>query len=128
MDIATDTQIAQFYPAEWARANDPRLSNRSKARNNLRRRYRLVQEHMAFVAANPEARCSGCAHSNLNPSSIKGLVCDLNSDFHGYQMVSPDDVCTRFSPHAAAPVAASTAATLPLADNRAAAVVSTESK
>lgn len=98
VNTVTDQAVAERFPREWARANDPSLRNRSKARNNLRRRYRLAVEHEAFVAANPLATCAACANSTLNPGMVKGLACDLDSDFHGYQMVDPAHVCTRFRP------------------------------
>jgi hypothetical protein len=92
-----DAAIAERFPSEWARANDGSLRGRSKARNNLRKRYRYVVELEAFKAANPDARCGNCAHGDLNPSvGIKGLSCELDSDFHGYAMVDPANVCARW--------------------------------
>ena len=91
---ATDAAIAEHWPAQWAKANNPVLRNRSKARNNLRRQWRLAQEHQAFVAANPEAKCGNCAHCSTQ--HYKKPYCELDSDFHGYQLVELQDVCTRW--------------------------------
>lgn len=92
-----DDAIAARFPREWARANDPNRRNGSKARNNLRRRYRLTIAHDEFVAANPSANCGNCAHSKCAPGlGIQGLACLLDSDFHGYQIVKSGDVCVRW--------------------------------
>lgn len=92
-----DEAIAIRFPLEWARANDPAKRGRSKARNNLRRRYRAIVELETFVSGNPSASCVSCVHSTSDPTpGIRGLTCDLDSDFHGYQMVRADHVCARW--------------------------------
>ena len=93
----TDAAIAIKLPAEWARANDPKLRNRSKARNNLRKRYSEILKYEQFVTANPDAKCIECEHCKPFPSDAERLHCELDSDFYGYQQVAPDYVCTRFA-------------------------------
>jgi hypothetical protein len=96
-DPVTDAAIAARFPREWARANDPSLRNRSKARQQLRQRYRHQLALDALMLANPQARCSSCAHVRTDPSpGLKGTFCDLDSDFEGYARVAPDFVCTRW--------------------------------
>lgn len=90
-----DAAIAATWPARWAKANDPTRRNRSKARNNLRKAYAHKVEHDRFVASNPSAACANCAHKWQPPHTIV-LACQLDSDFHGYQTVSPIHVCTRW--------------------------------
>lgn len=105
MSGGMDALIAARWPDRWARANDPRLRNRSKARNNLRKCFRAAVAHDAFKAANPDARCSNCEHANANPTpGLSGLFCLLDSDFEGYQGTNPDNVCARWSATLAASV------------------------
>lgn len=93
-----DAAIARRFPEEWRRANDPAKRNRSKARNNLRRRYRAAMEFDDFVLANPRAKCGNCANLLRNPGSLTGTYCDLDSDFHGYMRASEDGLCVRWIP------------------------------
>lgn len=96
-DAATDAAIAARWPDAWARANDTSLPRRSKARQQLRMRYKHAVALEEFRAANPTARCGNCAHGDRDPTpGIRGLSCELDSDFHGYAMVHPDSVCTRW--------------------------------
>ena len=94
-DPVTDAAIAAKWPERWAKANNPSLPYRSKARQQLRKRYAVALEHKAFVASNPEARCSSCDHGEPYRDD---LSCQLDSDFHGYQIVHPEYVCTRWEP------------------------------
>lgn len=95
-DPATDLAIAAAWPGRWAKANDPSLPGRSKARQKLRQRYAQALKREAFIEANPHARCSSCAHSG-GRQFTDALVCELDSDFHGYSVTPPDYVCTRWS-------------------------------
>ena len=99
-DPQTDAKIAAMWPKQWARANDSSLRNRSKARQQIRQRFALANKHSAFVAANPEARCGNCEHQSFTHHTQKAR-CDLDSDFHGDQLVSLQDVCTRWRARAA---------------------------
>ena len=92
-DPATDAAIAIRFPSEWARANDTRLRNRSKARQQLRQRYRIALEMDALRAANPHAKCANCS----NRGSWNGkMICDLDSDFGGYAITDPASLCVRW--------------------------------
>ncbi len=93
--MKVDAVIATLWPGDWARANDSRLTNRSKARNRLRKRYAehlLMQE---FKARHPNARCGSCAHFGRMPVSQQ-RTCILDSDFDGYALTSADKVCRRW--------------------------------
>lgn len=96
-DPLTDAAIADRWPERWAQANAPTRRNRSKARQQLRKRYAQTLAHEAFVEANPGARCASCDHCRRRALSA-GLMCLLDSDFYGDRIVNADDVCTRFSP------------------------------
>lgn len=96
----TDTQVAARFPAEWARANDPALPNRSKARQKLRQRYRIAIATDAWRTANPGAFCSNCAHCSHPALRPEAFRCDLESDFHGDAIVRDPQTewCARWSP------------------------------
>ena len=94
-DEVTDAQIAAAWPERWQRANDPNLGNRSKARQQLRKAWRLSQEFASFKTANPKANCGNCQYLAITPHTKK-MHCELDSDFHGYQLVQDEtSVCTR---------------------------------
>lgn len=96
MDPIIDAAIAKLWPAAWARANDPRLRNRSKARQQIRKRYRDHVAYVEFRKSFPTAACKNCANRS-EPHLMPGkLACDLDSDFHGYQLVDSENVCTRW--------------------------------
>ena len=93
-DPETDAAIAAKWPDAWARANDPTRRGRSKARQQLRQRYRASLEFDAFRQANPEAQCGNCSHFAPMPFDSKGQMhCSAKSDFHGYQIATADGVC-----------------------------------
>lgn len=90
-----DAQIAARLPKEWAKENDPTLRNRSKARNNLRKRYKALIALEDLKAKHPEADCSNCVNASpWGPEQV--MSCDLDSDFHGYRPITPEHVCYRW--------------------------------
>ena len=95
-DPATDAQIAASWPDRWARANDPSLRNRSKARNNLRKAFAYALRVDAIREANPDARCATCKHYEQMPHGER-KHCSIERDFHGYLMTAPDSLCDKFS-------------------------------
>ena len=94
-----DGAIAEAWPERWRKANDARPWA-SKRRNNLRRAWKVYRAHQAFVAANPAARCGDCQHMKRVPyrtsADRDANYCELDSDFHGYQITDPASVCTRW--------------------------------
>ena len=96
---ALDEAIAAAWPDRWARANAPR-TGASKRRNNLRKAWKAHLTYQAFVAANPNARCGNCTHMKRVPHRTAAHRdanhCELDSDFYGYQITSPESVCARW--------------------------------
>lgn len=96
-DPQTDAAIAELWPEAWARANDPNLRNRSKARQQIRQRYKFHLAMEAFQKAKPHARCGVCEHYEPVPHSSSGKFhCSLGSDFYGYSIAKPDGLCLHF--------------------------------
>jgi hypothetical protein len=97
-DPETDAAIAAKWPEQWARANNPALRNRSKARQQIRQRYRLAQAFDAFKQANPDARCGNCGSFKPMPNDAKGAMhCEAESDFYGYQLANANGLCVKWS-------------------------------
>jgi len=94
-DAATDAAIAAKWPDAWMKANDPARRNRSKARQQIRQRYAHAMAFEVFVAANPQARCANCDNAGSRHFETRP-ICELDSDFHGYQPVDPDHRCARW--------------------------------
>lgn len=95
-DPATDAAIATRWPERWAKANNPALRNRSKARQQIRKAYAFALEFDAFVAAHPNAKCGNCQHFEPIPHSNKGQFhCSIESDFYGYVIAKADGVCIK---------------------------------
>lgn len=90
--------IAALWPARWAKANDPALTKRGKARKRLRDAYIGMQQLAVFKAAHPTARCGNCAKFKRMPLDSKGRShCEADSDFHGYTIADRNGICTRWS-------------------------------
>jgi hypothetical protein len=96
-DPQTDAKIAALWPAQWAKANDPTLRRRSKARHNLRAAYDARLKFDAFKAAHPNARCGNCVSFKKMPDDSKSRsMCEFDSDFHGYTIATADGLCTHW--------------------------------
>jgi len=87
-DVFTDHRIATRWPDKWAACRN------SKARNNLRKRFRIENELAQLREAG--ASCGNCSSYQRNPT-IKKFICEAGSDFHGYQLASADGLCTDWS-------------------------------
>jgi len=94
-DPQTDAAIAAKWPEEWAKANDPTLRGRSKARGKLRKEYAYFLAIDALLARQPNACCATCDNFEPVPHSSK-MHCSAESDFYGYQIASPDGLCTKW--------------------------------
>jgi len=67
-----------------------------KKRANARRALRTHAETHDKMAALPAtARCGTCEH-RANREGV--MICDLESDFHGYMKVRAEHVCARWAP------------------------------
>lgn len=86
-----DLLAAATFPREWAKANSkPR--NRSKARSNLRKR---VVAHFRIIELRKSgASCGSCEHFAAYPHHPGRMICELGSDFQGYQIATADGICT----------------------------------
>jgi hypothetical protein len=96
-DPETDAAIAAKWPDAWAKANDPTLRNRSKARQQIRQRYRASLSFDAFKQANPSAQCGNCTNYLPMPHDSR-MMCAAESDFHGYAVAKPDGLCMKWKP------------------------------
>ena len=94
-DPQTDAAIAAKWPEAWAKANNPNLRNRSKARQQIRQRYRLSLEFAAFKQANPQAQCGNCKHFERMPHDTR-MHCSIESDFYGYQIAVAGGLCVKW--------------------------------
>jgi hypothetical protein len=77
------------------RHNTPDGMN-SKQRSRKRR-----DEAAALLIAklrSKSASCANCKHRTSRPTDAPGkLICDVKSDFAGYVIVQPTDLCTDWS-------------------------------
>lgn len=91
------SQLAiRLFPREWAKAN-AKIRGASKARNNLRKRAEYHVQREALRATG--AACATCRYFSPWPGpGPKGrMICDVGSDFHGYQEAKPDGLCLSYS-------------------------------
>ena len=93
MEVDRNARAAAMFPADWARMESLTGKKRSRLRALLRNRA----DYMAGLEMLPEeASCLTCEHRGQYPTD-KRMVCDLDSDFHGYQIVQPDYRCPRWT-------------------------------
>lgn len=87
-----DRMAAEMFPKDWNRANNkPR--GKSKARKHLRDRVTGALKMAELRKA--DASCRTC--DNFKPAHGPGMrgerICELGSDFYGYQTAKPDGLC-----------------------------------
>lgn len=85
---------AKWFPAKWAQASSQTGRKAVNARRNLR--HAAVQSELKAPLMAAGATCSTCKHKLTNPAGLKGLYCELDSDFHGYVTTKPEDLCSRY--------------------------------
>lgn len=66
-----------------------------------RRKAKREREQAAYAAAvallrTAGASCATCKHRGIGPTDI-GLICEIDSDFHGYATVKMTDLCPSYS-------------------------------
>jgi len=90
--------IASEWPDKWAKANaGPKAG---KKRNQLRKWWRYHEDMQKLRAQNPTARCATCSSFTPFPNDSRGrMICQVESDYYGYQIASPDGLCLKWSQH-----------------------------
>lgn len=77
-----------------------KVSPARKARLKARRETEAAAERVACAALKAAGKsCSGCLHFDRPFSIHPKACCQLDSDFHGYAITTPDSVCSRFKPN-----------------------------
>jgi hypothetical protein len=100
-DPVTDAKIAELWPREWAKANDPTRRGNSKRRQQLRQAYARTLEMEQLLLRQPDARCGTCEHFELIPRDRTGQHhCSAESDFYGYVHASADNLCLKYKKNA----------------------------
>lgn len=87
-DAETDALIAARWPEKWA------VTRTSKGRNNLRRRFKAAVRLDRL--RDKGARCADCKHFDASLKYYRKPICEMGSDFHGYQIAEPDGLCVDF--------------------------------
>lgn len=82
---------ATMFPERWAEA----LNLTGKRGNNRRRMIRRQAENEVIMIGlrATGASCGSCEHRDRRDGK---LICDLDSDFHGYVIVKSDGLCPCF--------------------------------
>jgi hypothetical protein len=78
-------------------------------RKHRQRARRAERDAQALAVLRDEgARCGNCSSFERYPLDRKRFICDLHSDFHGYQMATADGLCLRWDARAALALAGET--------------------
>lgn len=91
MTTERDALCEKYFPKQWLAIKD--AVGKSKARNNLRKRAAYAAKNEKLRAAG--ASCSNC--SSFKASGPCGSYCLMDSDFHGYSLTKPTDLCVKWS-------------------------------
>lgn len=92
-NMADDDLVKQRFPAEWAKWSTRTGRGASKRRQQLRRAARVAVVMDTLRQAG--ASCASCASFTKNGPC--GSHCEKDSDFHGYAVVCPSDLCARWT-------------------------------
>ena len=96
MELASERALAaQFFPEQWAEALT--ITGKTGGRRRAGLRKAAIAEAIMIPLRLSGESCSTCASRLRNPGMMKGLFCDLDSDFHGYAVTQPDALCSRWS-------------------------------
>jgi hypothetical protein len=86
-----DRKAREHNPALWdAAAHKPQTG---KKRANYRKAARAALAMREFTLQKPEARCANCLHFGRHPEDRSKRICELGSDFQGYQLADAKHVC-----------------------------------
>jgi hypothetical protein len=91
MKTDRDALCEKYFPQKWAGIKD--AVGKSKARNNLRKAAGYAAKNDKLRAAG--ASCANC--SSFNATGACGSYCDRDTDFYGYALTKPDDLCAKWS-------------------------------
>lgn len=80
----------QTFPAEWAKARAMTGKKGQRLRATIRKRARHDKRLHELQLAG--ASCGDCANRGRR-GDVKGPICELQSDFHGYVSVGLSDLC-----------------------------------
>jgi hypothetical protein len=87
-----DRKARERNPALWdAAAHKPQTGKKRAGCRKAARKDLALRE---FTLQSPEACCMRCKHSARKDDK---LICELGSDFHGYESVRATHVCVKFS-------------------------------
>ena len=89
-------KAAARYPDEWAKTLTMEGFRRRRRQKALR--DMAVEAEGCARARMKGGSCANCMHLLTNVVGLQGTFCDLDSDYRGYQHVSPDSVCSRWKP------------------------------
>lgn len=90
-----DALAAKYFPTEWAKAQ---LPGKSKKRNQLRNAAEHMQKKDALRAQGAScANCSSFRPTSYSPTVKGGSWCAAESDFYGYSLTKPENLCHRWT-------------------------------
>lgn len=88
-----DDLAAKYFPDSWTAAQEP---GKSKKRNQLRNAAENMQKKECLRSQG--ASCANCSY--LGTAQLRGkteMICELDSDFHGYSLTKPEHLCHRWT-------------------------------
>lgn len=89
-----DDLAAAMFPAEWAAAS---RATGKRAQNRRRSLRRQAEYESAMVPLRAAGRsCGSCDSFEKAPFPTKGMICDAESDFHGYTRAEATGLCPRW--------------------------------
>lgn len=69
------------------------MTPHAKQRRREKRERKLLEYNAALSALQATgASCATCKHYGTL-SMVKGRICEMQSDFHGYVQIEPTDLC-----------------------------------
>lgn len=94
MTEEADALAASMFPRLWAEAERLTGRKRRERRRSLRRR---AEYEAAMIRLREAGRsCATCSSFEKAPFPAKGMICDADSDFHGYTKAEATGLCPRW--------------------------------
>lgn len=85
-----DALAAHYFPDSWKAAQQ---QGKSKKRNQLRNAAEDMQKKEQLQAQG--ASCANC--ESFEPNGPCGSYCHVNTDFYGYGLTKPENLCHRWT-------------------------------
>lgn len=86
-----DALAVKYFPGEWAAVATKSGASKSRQRLRQRAETQVVIEGLR----NNGSSCGGCQSFRVGDSPAQPKnYCATHSDFHGYAVTKPSDVCT----------------------------------